>query len=202
MATPPFQPVGAGYQSTAVPPQGTAYPAQGAQVKTGGGNTLKIILIILAVLVVLVMMVVGVVGYGIWRVSKAVHVDHRTGETTINTPGGAITSGGSQKFTADDLGTDIYPGAQPGHGGARLNLPTGPMVAANYVTPDAKDKVIAFYKQKFGSEATEMDTDDGALLTVNKSKQDTVLMTITQKPSQNGGKTQIHIVHTINHSAQ
>jgi hypothetical protein len=201
---PPFQPTNTGYQSTAVPPQGAAIPPQGApaQVRTGGGSTLKIILIILGVLVVLVMMVVGIVGYGVWRVSRAVHVDHKTGETTINTPGGAITSGTSAKLTADDLGTDIYPGARPGHGGARLSLPTGPMVAANYTTSDSKDKVIAFYKEKFGSQATVMDTDDGALLTVNKSKQDTVMMTITQKPSQNDGKTQIHIVHTINHSAQ
>jgi hypothetical protein len=180
-------------QATGVPP-----PPAAAQPKSGGSSALKIILIIVAVLVVLVMMVVGVIGYGVWRVAHAVHVNRTTGETTINTPGGTFSAGSSEKFTADELGTDIYPGAQPSKGGLRMTLPTGPVVAANFLTSDSKDQVVSFYKEKFGSQAMTMDTDDGAILTVNKSKQDSVMLTITQKPSQFDGKTQIHIMHTIN----
>jgi hypothetical protein len=194
--TPAFQPVAAAYQ----PSPGTPPPA--ATPNQSGSSALKIILIVVGVLVVLVMLVVGVIGYGVWRVSRAVHLNRATGETTITTPNGTFSSNSSQKFTADDLGTDIYPGATPARGGMRLTLPTGPMVSATFTTPDSKEKVIAFYKNRFGSQATTMDTDDGAILTVNKSKQDTVMMTITQKPGQADGNTRIRIVHTINRSAQ
>lgn len=192
-APPPFQPVGTPTQATGAPSQPLA-----AQPKAGGSSALKIILIIVAVFVVLIMMVVGVIGYGVWRVSRAVHVNRSTGETTINTPGGTFSSNPSQKFTADELGTDIYPGAQTAKGGLRMTLPTGPVVSANFLTSDSKDQVVAFYKERFGGQAMAMDTDDGAILTVNKSKQDSVMVTITQKPSQADGKTQIHIMHTIN----
>jgi hypothetical protein len=193
---PPFQPVAGPIQATGV----TAQPAS-AQPRAGGSSALKIVLIIVAVFAFLAMMVVGVIGYGVWRVSRAVHVNRATGETTISTSSGTFSANTSPKFTADELGTDIYPGAQPGKGGLRMTLPTGPMVSASFLTSDSKDQVIAFYKNKFGSQAMTVDTGDGAVLTVNKSKQDSLMLTITQKPSQFDGKTQIHIMHTINNNA-
>jgi hypothetical protein len=202
-APPPFQPVAPAFQPVATGPSTTSTQVQpiAVQSKSGGGGALKIILIVVAVLVVLVMMVVGVIGYGVWRFSRAVHVNRATGETTINTPGGTFSANTTEKFTADELGTDIYPGAQPAKGGLRMTLPTGPVVAANFLSSDSKDQVVSFYKNKFGSQAMTMDTSDGAILTLNKSKQDSVMLTITQKPGQFDGKTQIHIMHTINNKA-
>ena len=200
-SAPPFQPVASQYQPVnpqiAGAPQPAAPPAN-----SGGSGVLKIILIVIGVIVVLVMLVVGVIGYGIWRVSRAVHVNTASGETTIHTPGGTFSANSTQKFTSDELGTDIYPGAQPGKGGMRMNLPTGSMLEANYLTSDSKDQVLAFYKNKFGSQASTVDTDEGAILTVAKSKQDSVMLTITQKPDRFDGKTQIAIVHTINTKAE
>jgi len=193
----PYQPVAQQYQPAAAPPQPAAAPA-----KPGGSSVLKIVLIVVGVFVVLVMLVVGVVGYGIWRVSRAVHVNSSTGAMTVNTPGGTFSANSAEKFTADELGTDIYPGAQPSKGGMRMKLPTGSMVAANYVTPDSKEQVIAFYQSKLGSEASTMETGDGAIVSVNKSKQDSVVLTITQKPDQFDGKTQIHIMHTTSTKAE
>jgi hypothetical protein len=195
-APPPFQPVAGPTQATGATAQSVA-----AQPKAGGSGALKIILIIIAVFAFLAMMVVGVIGYGVWRVSRAVHVNRSTGETTISTSSGTFSANTSPKFTPDELGTDIYPGAQPGKGGLRMTLPTGPVVSASFLTSDSKDQVIAFYKNKFGSQAMTVDTGDGAVLTVNKSKQDSLMLTITQKSSQFDGKTQIHILHTINNKA-
>ena len=56
--------------------------------------------------------------------------------------------------------------------------------------------MLAFYKDKFGSDSSVFDTSDGAVLTVNKGKQESVVVTITAKPDRNEGKTQITIVHT------
>jgi hypothetical protein len=41
-----------------------------------------------------------------------------------------------------------------------------------------------------------MDTSDGAIVTLNKSQQESVMVTITANSSQYDGKTQVTIVHT------
>ena len=84
---------------------------------------------------------------------------------------------------------------------SRMTLPTGSMVAGTFLTSDSKDQVVAFYKVRFGSEAAVMETSDGAILTLNKSKQDSVVLTITQKPNEFDGKTHIYIMHTIDNKA-
>ena len=188
-AVPPFQPVAASSQPVAPP------------AKSGLSSAVKIILIIVAVFVVLGILGAGIVGYGVYRVSRAIHVSGPGGQVTLNTPNGKITANSTETFTASDLGTDIYPGAQPAKGGMRMTLPTGSMVAGNFLTSDSKDQVVAFYKARFGSEAAVMETSDGAILTLNKSKQDSIVLTITQKPNEFDGKTHIYIMHTINAKA-
>jgi hypothetical protein len=187
---PPYQPVGGtAYQPTGMPGQGMAPPP------TGGNSTLKVVMIIVAVLLVLGVMVLGVIGYGVWRVSRGFHKNADNG-VSINMPGGVISTNPTQKFTADELGTVIYPGAETGRGGVKMTLPTGPMVTATYLTTDSKDKVIAFYKDKLGSKVQVMESDSGAVMTLNKGGSDTVMVTVTQKTNRYDGKTQIHIIHT------
>jgi hypothetical protein len=196
-APPPFQPVATtSYQPISGQPQPGMAPS-----KSGGSSAVKIVLIIVAVFVCLGILGASIVGYGIWRVSRAVHMNRSTGEATIETPNGSFTANPTKTFTADELGVALYPGAEAGKGGMRMTLPTGPIVAANFVTSDSKDQVVAFYKDKFGSQASIMDTGESAILSVNKSKQDSVMLTVTQKPGQAGGKTQIHIVHTVNNKS-
>lgn len=165
-------------------------------------NALKIILIVVAVFVVLAILVVGAIGYIGWRVSRSIHVNPTTGETTITTPGGTMSANTSEKFTASDLGTDIYPGAQPAKGGMRMTLPTGLVVAANFLTSDPQDQVVAFYKSKLGSQATSMEFGGNAIVTLKKGNQEQVTVTIAQQANQFDGKTQIHIMHTTNNQAK
>ena len=176
----------------------TPAPAQPvAPAPKSGSSALKIILIILAVFVVLVVIVAGTFGYFVWRVAHAVKVAEGGKGVSMSVPGaGSISASTSQTFTAADLGTDIYPGAQSGKGSLRMSLPTGTMITAVYLTSDSKDQVLAFYKDKFGSDASIMDTPDGAILTLKKSDQESVMVTITTNSSQAAGKTQISIVHT------
>ena len=111
-----------------------------------GSSAVKIILIVVAVIVALGIGVVGVVGYGFYRISKAVHKDLTTGKVSIDTPNGTLSAISDEKLTEADLGTAIYPGAEQSKGSARLNLGAGPMVTANFLTPDHKEKVIAFVR--------------------------------------------------------
>jgi hypothetical protein len=180
-------------QTSAVQP--TAAPAK------SGGSAVKIILIIVAVIVGLGLIGVGVAGYTVYRVSRAIHGNGTTNTMTITTPEGKVNLNTNETYSASDLGTDIYPGAQSIHGGMRMELPTGSMVTGVFVTSDSKDQVVAFYKTKFGSGASTFDTSDGAILTLPKGQQESVMVTITAKPSQNNGKTKVVIVHTKNNKA-
>ena len=184
----------------AAPAQTSAVQPTTAPAKSGGG-AVKIILIIVAVIVGLGLIGVGVAGYTVYRVSRAIHGNGTTNTMTITTPEGKVNLNTNETYSASDLGTDIYPGAQSIHGGMRMELPTGSMVTGVFVTSDSKDQVVAFYKAKFGSGASTFDTSDGAILTLPKGQQESVMVTITAKPSQNDGKTKVVIVHTKNNKA-
>jgi hypothetical protein len=132
-----------------------------------------------------------------WRIAHSVHVTGPNGQYTVSTPGGTITANSGETYTSADLGTEIYPGAVTGKGGMKMTMPTGSNVTAVFLTSDPKDQVVGFYKGKFGSDATVMDFGSSAILTVKKSEQESVTVTVTANPSQNGGKTQISIMHTI-----
>jgi hypothetical protein len=160
-----------------------------------GSSALKIILIIIAVFVGLGLIAAGAFGYFVWRVAHAVHVAESTGKVSIPSIGG-ISASTNETFTSADLGTDIYPGATAGKGSLRMSLPSGSMVTAIYVTSDTKDQVLAYYKGKLGDASTVMDTSDGAIVTLKKGENESVMVTITANSSQYDGKTQIAIVHT------
>src|SRR5580698_10073049 len=136
------------------------YPAK------SGSSAIKIILIVLAIVIGLGVLGAGAVGFMVWRVAHSFHVNGKDGQITMNTPSGSVTASGETNFTAEELGTDIYPGAQSVRGGMRMNLPTGSIVSGAFLTSDSKDQVLAFYKSKLGSEASVFDSDASAMISV------------------------------------
>ncbi len=190
----------AGAAAAAAPAQPVAAPAPAPAVAAppkSGSSALKIVLIIVAVFVVLGLIVAGAFGYFVWRVAHAVKVAESGKQASVTIPGaGGFSASTSETFSAADLGTDIYPGAEQGKGSLRMTLPTGTMITAIYVTSDSKDQVVSFYKDKFGSDASIMDTPDGAIITLKKGEQESVMVTVTANSSEYSGKTQITIVHT------
>lgn len=160
------------------------------------GGAVKIIVIIVAIVVGLGLVGLGVAGYTVWRVSRAFHVNSHGDQMTLQTPGGKFTANTTETYTAAELGTDIYPGAQSVKGGMRMDMPDGSMVTGVFITPDSKDQVVNFYKAKMGSKASTFDTSDGAVLTLPIGDKESVMVTVTAKPSENDGKTKLVIVHT------
>ena len=140
-------------------------------------SAVKIILIIVAIVVGLGVLGLGVAGYTVWRISRAVHMSGNGSEMTLSTPEGKVNLNTTESYTAAELGTDIYPGAQSVKGGMRMELPTGSMVTGVFVTSDSKDQVVAFYKNKFGSGASTFDTADGAILTLPMGDKESVMVT-------------------------
>jgi len=168
----------------------------GAAPASSGSSAVKIILIIVAVIVGLGILGVGVIGYGIWHVARAVH-NGPGGQMSIQTPEGKVNLNASQTYSAAELGTDPYPGAQSTPGGMKMDTPGGSMVMGSFLTTDSKQQVIDFYKARFGGETSVMDTPDGAIVTFNKSKQESIMVTITTNTARDQGKTRISIMHTI-----
>jgi hypothetical protein len=181
----------------AAPAQPNAAQPAAVPAKSGS-STVKIILIIVAVIVGLGILGLGAIGYVGWRISRAIHIDGNGAQMTLQTPEGKVNLNSSETFTASELGVDPYPGAESTRGGMKMNLPSSSMVMGSFLTSDSKQHVIDFYKGKFGDGAATMDTADGAIITLPKSKQESVMVTITANPSRDSGKTRIIITHTIN----
>ena len=195
----PFQPVASqpsSYQPVAAQP--VAYPPPAAPAKSGS-SAIKIILIVIAVFVGIGILGAAIVGYGVWRVAHSIHVSGSgdNAHMTFNAPGGGtISANTAETFTAEDLGTDIYPGATAGKGSMRMTLPNGSWVTAVFVTPDSKDQVVSFYKSKFGSDASIFDNANSAVISLQKGKKESIMVTVTANQSQYNGKTQVTILHT------
>ena len=110
--------------------------ASAAQLRT---STVKIVLIVVGVIVLLGILAVAAVGFFAWRVSRAFHVSGSGDHASVSIPG-VMSANTTEKFSASDLGTDVYPGAQSGKGGMRMTLPNGSMVTAVFTTSDSKDQ--------------------------------------------------------------
>ena len=184
----------------AAPPV-AAYPQPVGAPPSSGSSAVKIILIVVAVFVGLGILGGAIFAFTVWRVAHAIHVDGPNGQVTLDTPGGSITTNQTVIYTSGELGTDIYPGAQGGHGSMKMELPTGSMVTGVFVTADSKDQVVNFYKSKFGSGVSVYDSATSAMLTFNKGQQESVMVTVSPNSSQDGGKTRISIVHTKSNKA-
>jgi len=200
-AAAPAQPVAPPPGQPFTPPPAQQYAAPMAPPPASGGSALKIVLIIVGVLVGLAILGGIIFAFAVWRISRAVHVEGNGDKVTLSTPGGSISTSNSQTYSASDLGTDVYPGAQNGHGSMKMDLPTGSMVTAVFVTSDSKDQVAQYYKNKLGSGASVMDTPETTIITLvkgdhEKGDDESVMVTITANSSQNEGKTKIAIVHS------
>jgi hypothetical protein len=180
--------------NAAAPYVAVAQPA--AAPVSSGTSAVKIILIVVAIFVGLGMLAVAGFGLMAWRFSRALHVSNNGDQVTLNTAAGSFSASSSQTYTAEELGTDIYPGATGGKGGLKMNLPTGSMVTGVYITGDSKAQVVEFYKSKLGSAASVIDSDNSAIISVDKGQQESVMVTVTANSSQDGGKTRIAIMHS------
>ena len=192
-------PVGAAVGSVSAAPTSNApvafaYAQPVAPPAKGGSSALKVILIIVAVFVGLGILSVCAVMFGIWRVSKAVHVSSNGG-VTVSTPTGTMTAGNAGTVSASDLGVDIYPGATQQQGAVRVSTPNGSAITAAYVTSDSLDKVVDFYKGKLGPSASVFQSDKSAVLSeTSDDKKSSVMVTIATEASN--GQTKIAILHS------
>jgi hypothetical protein len=164
---------------------------------TSGNTVVKIVLIVVGALVLLGVIVAGVIGIGVYRLTKNAHSNSQGG-VSLSTPNGTITTGKSANVSAADLGTDPYPGATSDEGSMSMKMPTGSMVTAVYRSTDSPDKVVAFYKEKLGENASIVQNNNGTVLSAGEKDKDNIVVTIT--PESNG--TKIAIIHVTNSKSE
>jgi hypothetical protein len=178
-----------GYQN--IPPQNFQPPPP----PVNSSNTiLKIILIVIGVIVLLCVLVAGVVGFIGYKVSKSLHKDSN-GNVSISTPNGSITTGSSAIVSTADLGVDPYPGAiHSNDGSMNMKTSTGSMVTSVFTSSDPADKIVSFYKEKLGDQASIVQTGNGTMISSGEKNKNSVMVTIT--PQDNLSK--IVIIHVTN----
>lgn len=168
----------------AAAPQATApaaAPAARPAAAPAGGGALKVVLIVIAVFVGLGILGALAVGIGLWRVSRAVDVD-RTGGVSISTPTGKIKVGTPQApVTEAALGVPLYPGAKQQEGALEITGEEGSMHTYIFKTSDSPQQVMAFYRERLGTEAASyVETPEGGMITSAKGKKDGFWITVGQ----------------------
>jgi hypothetical protein len=177
-------------------PPNPAYPNIPPPPTTSGNTVLKIVLIVVGAFVLLGVMVAGVIGVEVYKMAKS--TDKGNGNVSISTPGGTITAGQNANVSAADLGVDLYPGATSSEGSMNMQTPNGSMVTAVYLSPDPSDKIVAFYKEKLGDQASIVQTSNGTVLSAGEKDKNNVVITITPE----GSSSKIAIVHVTNTKSQ
>ena len=210
--TPMSEPPARGSKASAPVAAGIPGPAP-----VGGSSSpiLKIVLICGAVVLLLILAVGSLIGYKIYTVAKGVKNSIQASqatETTVTTPGSAISTKGSAAsittalgtissgLAADassaDVGVPIYPGATARQGGLNMKSKSGSFLTVVYKTPDDADKVAEFYRGKL----TNADETGSSFnhVTVFKvgSTNDHTMVSVTPKTDDEGSHTDIVIMRT------
>ena len=184
---------------TALPPVGAVPAGQVAlapapAVTAPSSGTLKVVLIIVGAIVCLGMLSAFAIMFGLWRISRSVHVD-RAGGMTITTPAGKFSSGrtSSAHLSESEVGAPIYPGAVAEEGGFKLGGDSGTMATYVFKTSDSVQQVLAFYRDKFGPKTSVVETPQGGIVTAAKNDNEGVMVTVGR--DDNEDKTSITITH-------
>ncbi len=166
--------------------------APGAPASTGGGSALKIVLVIVGVIVligVLGVATIGIIGY---RIAKSSRVSQRGNNVKVETPFGSMETSTDPHKTAEELGVDIYPGAEvQKEGTASVSLGSFQTVTAKFESNDSVDKVCDFYRSMIPSATVQSSDRSQCSIIANRGGNST---TITAQSSGDGSSFEIVVV--------
>jgi hypothetical protein len=184
---------GAAFSGTAAP---AATPASPPPTTKSGSSAIKIILAVVGVIVCLGIIGIATVTFVAYRFAKNSHVTHDGDHVKVETPFGSVETSKDPQQVAQELGVDIYPGAQISQNGAQsASFGSVRTVSANFESSDPADKVCDFYRSKFPG-ATVTSSDANHCTIVSNDKQNVVTINVEahifKEPNQ-GDYTAIQI---------
>jgi hypothetical protein len=173
------------------PATGTTIPAPPVQAPpTQGSNSgLKVVLIIVGIVAVLGILGLASAGFVAWRIAHHTRVHQEGDNVKVETPFGNVESTKDPEEVANNLGVDLYPGAEIRKNGANSASFGGfHTVSLTADTDDPVDRVSAFYKSKFPN-AMVTTSDSGHCTIVSNDHKNIVTIVIEAA----GDKTKIQI---------
>ncbi len=187
-------------------------PAVGQAAPPAAKSSSPILKIVITVVLFLVLLSVAGIGtcvYVIYRGRKAVidnvKLDESKKTIEIPTPGGTITLGETPAETPKEIGgVPVYPGAKALEGGGHLSFGDKFQIGGQeFSTDDSVDQVLAFYREKYGKDLNEAQSDGHYRLSVNTGTQQAPhVVTIDVLPDTDSGKTRIVMAHLGGKEAQ
>jgi hypothetical protein len=179
---------GAGITGAPAAPQAIA---PGPPPSSESSSALKMVLVIVGVIVligVLGVATIGIIGY---RIAKSSKVSQKGENVKVETPFGSMETSTDPQKTAEDLGIEIYPGAEVEKTGtASVTLGSFRTISANFESNDSVDKVCDFYRSKVPN-ATVQNSDKSQCSIVATGEGST---TITAHSSGDGSTFKIVVV--------
>ena len=161
-----------------------------------GSPVLKIVLIVVGFFVVLGIAGTAATVYFVYKAKQKVSSMVETAKTMGSgkgTPEVHLEKGGEGSEAAASATVDVppYPGSTATEGGGELSLGgIGGMSGQEFETSDPVDKVVAFYKEKFGSKIKFQESEGNVVFQLTTSKG---LTTVTITRDEDAGKTKINI---------
>ena len=152
----------------------------------GGSSALKIILVIVGVIVLIGVLGMVTCGIVIHRAMKSARVSQKGDNVKVETPFGNMETSTDPDKTAQELGVEIYPGAQVQKAGtASVTFGSLHTVTANFESSDSVEKICDFYRLKFPS-AQVASSDQNRCSIVSGDKGNST--TVTVQPSGDGSR--------------
>jgi hypothetical protein len=128
---------------------------------------MKIILVVVAVIIFVSLLGAGACVYMVYRAKQKVMQFENKVQSTFPVPTGTREEPTQPAAPAIDMaGVPIYPGATAKEGTAELNMGVAGLKVRQFTTSDSVDKVVAFYKDKLGSQAMVTQNGQQALVQV------------------------------------
>lgn len=124
--------------------------APGPPPSPSSSSGLKMVLMIVGVIVFIGILGMVTCGIIVHRAIKNARVSQKGDNVKIETPFGNMETSSDPQKTAEELGIEIYPGAQVQKAGtASVTFGSIHTVTANFESSDSVDKVCDFYRSKF-----------------------------------------------------
>ena len=171
-------------------PGGIPQPiAPGPPPSSGSNSALKIVLMIVGVVVFIGILGMVTCGIIVHRAIKNAKLSQKGDNVKVETPFGSVETSNDPQKVADELGVDIYPGAQVQKAGtAAVTFGSFHTVTAIFESNDSVDKLCDFYRSKFPN-ATVQSSDQTHCSIVSGGQGNST--TVTVDSSGDGSKLTI-----------
>ena len=166
---------------------------QATPVAKNSSPVLKIVLIVVGVIVLLGVLSTATCVYFAYRAKQKAEAMIETAKTMSmqGTPEVNLEAGeGSEAAKSATADVPPYPGSIAVEAGGNLSFGDASIGSQQYETEDSVDKVIAFYKEKFGNQLKVQQAGGNAMLQLSTK---TGLTTVTISREEEANKTRISL---------